>query len=170
MKRAGYVLYVFLIMIFVIPKEKIYYTFEDILGESHLSIANETISTHFFYLDAQNGSLLFDNQELANIEKIRLNTSVIYNHLSLSNVSFSPLYRTFFPGSIHTLTFTYTLLHPMSIHIEGKGDFGHCMGAVNLMDRKVYIIFDSTAQLRRYALLMYKLHPEKGGLVYETEF
>lgn len=170
MKRFFYTLYILLVIIVMIPKEKLYFTFESILSQYHLFISNEEFTNALVYFDADNGVVLLDNQEFASVEHIRIAPWILINRLTLSNISFSPLYRNFFPGKIETITFTYSLLHPLHVEIEGEGDFGHCEGSVDLIDQKVRVVFDPTPQLRAYGLLVSKLHQEKGGLVYESTF
>jgi hypothetical protein len=170
MKRSLYFFYILLILIIVIPKEKLYFAFEAFLCEHHLFINNEDFTNRFFYLDVDNGNVLLDNQEFAKVEHIRIAPWIFLNRFTLTNMAFSPLYRNFFPGKIDSITLTYSLLHPLRVDIIGKGDFGHCSGSVNLLDQKLRILFDPTAKLRDYPLLVNRLHQEKGGLVYEKKF
>jgi hypothetical protein len=90
--------------------------------------------------------------------------------MSFENISFSPLYRTFFPGKIDSLVVTYSLLSPLNVEMQGVGDFGHCSGEIDLADKKIRLVFDPTSELRRYPLLISRLHQEKEGLVYESNF
>lgn len=170
MKQLLYVLYIFLIAVIMIPKEKLYFTFESFLSEYHIFISNEDITNRLVYLDVNNGSVVLDNQEVATIERIRITPLIFMNQLTISSISISPLYRSFIPGNIDTLVFTYTLFHPLSVRIDGSGDFGHCNGNVDLLEQKVRVVFDATPGLRRYPLLTSQLHQEEGGLVYESNF
>ncbi|MFZ3052176.1 MAG: hypothetical protein WA099_02125 [Sulfuricurvum sp.] len=170
MKRSYYIFYILLIVIVMIPKEKLYFTFESILSQYHLFISNEEFTNRFLFLDADNGDVFLDNQEFASIESIRIAPWLFVNQLSLSNISFSPLYRNFFPGKIDSIVFTYSLLHPLRVGIDGEGDFGHCDGYFDLLDQNIRVVFEATSQLRRYPLLVNKLHQAKEGLVYESNF
>ncbi|MDO9209068.1 MAG: hypothetical protein Q8R86_11000 [Sulfuricurvum sp.] len=170
MKPLLYAFYIFILIIVVIPKEKLYFTLESILSEKNVFISNESLTNRFFYLDIANGTLMVDNLEIATVENIRIAPWIFLNRLTISSVSFSPLYRPFFPGKIDEITLTYSLWHPLSVQIHGEGDFGECNGALDLVDQKVRLLFDPTAQLRRYPLLVFKLHHEKEGLVYESDF
>ncbi len=170
MKRFLYALYILLIVIVMIPKEKLYFTFESILSQHHLFISNEEFTNRLLFLNADNGNVLLDSQQFASIESIRIAPLLFINQLSLSNISFSPLYRKFFPGKIDSIIFSYSLLHPLRVSIYGEGDFGHCDGAFDLLDQKIHVVFEPTSQLRRYPLLVNKLHQAKEGLVYESSF
>lgn len=170
MKAVLYSLYILLIVIVMIPKEKLYYSFESILSQYHIVISDEDISNRLVYLDADNGEVLLDNQKIAIVEHIRITPWVLMNKLTLSSITFSPLYRSFIPGKIDTLVVTYSLFHPLSVSIQGDGDFGHCDGNIDLLEQKVRIVFDATAQLGHYPLLVSKLHQGEGGLIYEDNF
>lgn len=170
MKRLLYAVYVLVIVIVLIPKEKLYFTFESILSENHIFISGETIANRLLYLDADEGALVLDNQKIASIENIRITPWIFFNRLAISTVSVSPAYRTFFPGVIDEIVLTYSLLHPLSIEMQGEGDFGQCSGTFDLLNQKVRVVFDATPELRNYPLLVFKLHQEQGGLVYESDF
>lgn len=68
MKRFFYAVYILLIVIVMIPKEKLYFTFESILSHYHLFISNEEFTNALVYFDADNGVVLLDNQEFASVE------------------------------------------------------------------------------------------------------
>lgn len=170
MKRLLYSFYIFLIVVILLPKEKIYFAMESLLAENHIFISHEVLTDRFFYLDAENGDILIDNQAVASIENIRISSWIFFNRLSFSNLSVLPLYRSFFPGRIDAATLTYSLLNPLEIAIEGEGDFGRFRGGYDLMSHKLRIVFDASNQLRGYGFLVSKLHQEKEGLVYESDF
>ncbi|MCX6073111.1 MAG: hypothetical protein NTY39_02195 [Campylobacterales bacterium] len=170
MRPLLYPLYLLLLIIILLPKEKLYYTFEQLLLEKNIVLTGETLDNRYLYLDVQNATVMMDTINIAAIENIRLTPWIFFNQLTLSQVTVSPLYRPFFPGAIETMTLTYSLWHPLSLQLHGEGDFGQCNGDVDLVDQKVRLVFDPTPELRRYPLLVFKLHTEKEGLVYETTF
>ena len=109
MKKALYILYLFLIVVVFIPKEKIYYTFESMLSQKHIYISGETVTDYFFYLDADNAHVILDHLDLASIEQIHLSAWIFVNRLTISNVVVSPQYQTFFPGKIDEMVVSYSL-------------------------------------------------------------
>lgn len=170
MKRLVYIFYIFLLIIIVIPKEKLYFAFESLLSEHHLYLNNEEFTNRLFYLDIDNAEVLLDNREFAKIEYMRIAPWIFLNRFTLTNITFSPLFHNFFPGNIDAITLTYSLLHPLRIDILAEGDFGHCSGTYGLINNTLRVLFDPTPKLREYPLLVNKLHQEKGGLVYEQIF
>lgn len=170
MKPIFYSLYIILLVIVMIPKEKLYYAFESILSQYHIFISNEDISNGLIYLEVDNGEVLLDKQKIAVIEHIRITPWVLMNKLTLSSTTFSPHYRSLIPGKVDTLIISYSLFHPLMVSVQGDGDFGHCDGNIDILEQKVTITFDATAQLSRYPLLVSKLHQGEGGLIYEDTF
>lgn len=170
MKKLLYPLYILLIVIVLIPKERLYFTLESLLATDNIFISNETFVNRFVYLNIENSTLMLDNLSLATIEEITLSPWVIHNRLTVSSITFSPLYRTFFPGKIDTLSLTYSLYDPLFLRISGEGDFGRCSGNIDLIDQRIRIVFEALPQLRRYPLLLAKLHKTEEGLVYESAF
>lgn len=170
MKRALYAVYILLIAIILIPKEKLFFTFESVLSKNHVFISGEQLNDRLVYLDADNAQLVLDHQQVASIGQIRIAPWIFFNRLSISSISVSPLYRTFFPGKIDEIEFTYSLLHPLSMQMHGVGDFGRCNGVIDLVNQKVRVVFEATPELRNYPLLVFKLHQDREGLVYESDF
>ncbi|HEX5709756.1 MAG TPA: hypothetical protein VFX68_00305 [Sulfuricurvum sp.] len=170
MKRLAYALYVFILVVVLIPKEKLYFTFEQVLSQKNIFISDESFENRLLYLNIQTPTLMIDNLKIASIDNIRVSPWIFFNRITISSVSFSPLYRPFFPGTVDEITLTYSLWHPLSVQIYSEGDFGHCSGSFDLVDQKMRVVFSPLPQLRRYALLVSKLHHEKEGLVYESNF
>lgn len=170
MKRFLYPLYILLIVIVLIPKEKLYYTMQAALEPYHLYFADETLENRFLYFDAEGINVILDHAHIATIERIRIAPWIVTNRLVFSSIGITPAYTLFFPGKIDEVEFVYSLLHPLSIRIEGRGEFGACHGIIDPIKRKIRLEFDRTAQLRAYALLVNKLRSEKEKLVYESDF
>lgn len=170
MKRFLYVFYVVALLIIFIPKERIYFSIEAFLSDYHVFINNENFTNHLIYLDVENAALALDNQSLASIQKIQIAPFLFFNRLSISNLSFSPYYHSFFPGSVDAIVLTYSILAPFEISIQGKGDFGQFRGEYDIINHKIRIVFEPTYQLRQYGFLVSKLHQEKEGLIYENTY
>lgn len=170
MKRVLYAFYILCIAIVLIPKEKLFFTAESFLSEVNLFISGETLSNRLFYLDIENAQVMADDLEIGSIEKIRMMPWIVFNQVSITSVSLAPVYRSFLPEKVDEVLLTYSLLHPLSIDIRGKGDFGRCNGTIDLAEQKIRVVFDASQELRQYPLLVFKLHKEKEGLVYESAF
>lgn len=170
MKRLLYVLYVLVIAIVLIPKEKMFYTLEGVLAENQIFLSNETLNNRLISLDIDDTQVMADHLNVALIKQMRLIPWIVYNRFSMSEIEVSPQFRTFFPGKVDNVLVSYSILHPLSLNIRANGDFGSCEGSADLITRAVRIVFTPTPKLRNYPLLVLKLHQEKEGLVYASDF
>lgn len=170
MKRLLYIFYILIIIIILIPKEKMYFSLEKILGDYHLSLSNESIHNRFIYIDVDNAQVLLDKLPVATVENMQFLPWIVYNRFSISNIEALPQFKTFFPGKVENVALIYTIFHPLSLKIVANGDFGQCRGDTDLLNRHTRIVFESTPKLRQYPFLVFKLHQEKEGLVYESDF
>lgn len=170
MNRLWYPLYILIVLIVLIPKEKLYFTAESALEPYGITINGEQTSDYWLWFDAEGGEVMVDGLKMGTLERIRLVPAIIYNRLSITDIALSPQFSSFVPANIDSITLTYSILHPLSVRIESSGDFGVCRGSIDLVEQKIRIVFDATPQLRRYPLLVYKLQQDEEGLVYEDSF
>lgn len=170
MKRLLYILYILLIAIILIPKEKLYYTLESKLAEENIYFSNETLDNFGVYLDIDSIDVILDNLSIGSIEQITISPWIITNRLTMRTLKVSPDYQLFFPGKVDEITLSYSLWDPLRVNMDASGDFGVCSGDFDLMDQRLRVVFEMTPQLGRYPLLVSKLHKEGEGLVYESNF
>jgi len=170
MKRLLYVLYVLVIVTVLIPKEKMFYTLEGVLAENQIFLNNETLTNRFISLEIDNAQVMADHLNVASVKQMRFTPWIVYNRFSMRDTEVTPQFRTFFPGKVDNVSVSYSILHPLSLSIHADGDFGSCEGSADLIKGSVKIVFAPTPKLRNYPLLVLKLHQEKEGLVYESDF
>lgn len=156
--------------IIFLPKKNIYYSAEKALSATHLYLNNEQIRDHIFYLHVSDASLLLDSLPVGTIEEITFIPAVFYNRITLHSLNFNKEFHSLFPEGIESLSFTYTLLHPLTITIEGKAGFGPIDGSIHLEKKELILSVQASQNLRDYPLLLAKLHKSEKGLVYETSF
>jgi len=157
-------------IIIFLPKANIYYSAEEALASAHLYLSGESVNDRFLYLDVRDASLLLDSMPIGTIEHIRVIPLIFFNRATITSLNFSGEFASLFPEGIEYLTFTYSLLHPLSIVIEGKGGFGPVHGEIDLKNERLEVIFEPSQIMRAYPLLLAKLHKSDKGLVYETSF
>lgn len=153
-----------------LPKANLYYSAEEALSSEHLYLNGEQIHERFFYLDVRDATLLLNSMPIGTLEQIRLLPLIVYNRVTVSSLNFNGEFASLFPEGIETLTFTYSLLHPLSISIEGVGGFGPVHGTIDLSSERLTLLFEPSQLIRAYPLLLAKLHKSDEGLVYETSF
>lgn len=157
-------------IIIFLPKTNIYYAAEESLASTHLYLNGEQVNDRFFYMDIRDATLLLNSMPIGTIEQIRVLPLIVYNRVTVSSVNFSGEFASLFPEGIEYITFTYTLLHPFSIMINGEGGFGPVQGEIDLSNERLTLLFEPSQIMRAYPLLLAKLHKSEEGLVYETSF
>lgn len=157
-------------IILFLPKANIYYSAEEALSSANLHLNGEQIHDRFFYLDVSDAVLLLNSMPIGTVEQIRFLPLIVYNRITVNSVNFNGEFASLFPEGIEHLTFTYTLLHPFSIIIEGSGGFGPVHGEIDLSNERLTLLFEPSQIMRAYPLLLAKLHKSDEGLAYETSF
>ena len=169
-KNLTFLALLFFGIIIFLPKANIYYSAEKALSVTHLYLRDEQINDRFVYLDVRDASLLLDTLPIGTIERITIVPMIFYNKITMSSLNFNKEVASIFPQGIESVTFTYSLWHPLSVIIEGKAGFGPINGTIDLSDKQLTIYFEATRMMRSYPLLLSKLHKSEKGLVYETSF
>ncbi|MDD5158774.1 MAG: hypothetical protein PHI47_01885 [Sulfuricurvum sp.] len=157
-------------IIIFLPKTNIYYAAEESLASTHLYLNGEQVNDRFFYMDVRDATLLLNSMPIGTVEQIRILPLIVYNRVTVSSVNFSGEFASLFPEGIEYITFTYTLLHPFSIMINGEGGFGPVQGEIDLSNERLTLLFEPSQIMRAYPLLLAKLHKSDEGLAYETSF
>ncbi|MGA9045213.1 hypothetical protein [Sulfuricurvum sp.] len=157
-------------LIVFLPKSNLYYSAEEALSSTHLYLNGEEINDRLLYLDIRDASLLLDSMMIGSVEHIRFVPLIAFNRATITGVEFSGEFSSLFPEGIEHVSFTYTLLHPLTVAITGEGGFGPLQGEIDLTQNRLTLLFEPSAVMRSYPLLLSKLRKSDEGLVYETSF
>lgn len=157
-------------LIVFLPKSNLYYSAEEALASAHLYLNNEEINDRLLYLDIRDASLLLDSMMIGSVEHIRFIPLIAFNRATITGVEFSGEFASLFPEGIEYVSFTYTLLHPLTVAITGEGGFGPIQGEIDLTQNRLTLLFEPSQVMRSYPLLLSKLRKSDEGLVYETSF
>lgn len=157
-------------LIVFLPKSNLYYSAEEALASAHLYLNNEEINDRLLYLDIRDASLLLDNMMIGSVEHIRFIPLIAFNRATITGVEFNGEFASLFPEGIEYVSFTYTLLHPLTVAITGEGGFGPIQGEIDLTQNRLTLLFEPSPVMRSYPLLLSKLRKSDEGLVYEISF
>lgn len=170
MKKLLYALYILVALIVLIPKKELYFYVEEQLSKEGIYLSGESLSGGLFTLDAENVSILSGASKLAQIGSIRMVPWIVVNEIELDTLRAAEGFDLVLPGQIDKASCRYALWNPFDVTIEIDGDFGHAQGTYDLGKQKLILYFDVVQQMRKYPLLISKLRPEGGKLVYERTF
>lgn len=167
---AWFLLFVYLLIGFL-PKAGLYYLGEQALAENKVYVTGEKVSDTFLGLSLSGGEIYFEGILVAPVPEIRLTTLLFYNGLTVAPFRFSDQVSDFVPPEFGGLRVVHSVLAPHKVRIEGSGDFGSLNGEVNLLERRVEVLFTpSGAVSKNYPSLLRYFKKTRDGLVYATAF
>ena len=121
----------FIGIIFFMPKDNLYYTFQSFLKKQNIYI-NSKIDLSLFSLTLKNGIIYYHGMDISKFKNINILPYIVYNEIDFKNVNINiGNYK------IISLKAFYTLFYPMKIFIKGKSNIGILNGYINLIKREV---------------------------------
>ncbi len=171
-KILAYMLFfIFMLMVFI-PKTSLYYLVEEKMKNFDIVISGEKLIEHIFWLEIQDLELSTKAIESASIKEVNIKIFFFYNTLHFSNIQLSSLVEVYLPSKVEELEVRYTIFNPLSIQIEGSGEFGEVDASFDILDRNLSVrLHPSNMMLKRYkkSMKMFKKSQE-GAYVYAKSF
>ena len=164
---GGFFLSLILLWLFA-PKIELYYLLEKSLKEKKIIISNETIIDTWYGIKIQNADLYIDEAIIANIGELSFNFFFFYNTLKINNIQMDETLSTLAPKEVSNLDAVYSVLDPLKIKIDGEGSFGILNGTVELIKRKIEILFPVPKDLKTIKKFLKK--DKEKGWIYETNY
>ncbi len=124
LKFFGYSLFFILALIFFSAKTGVYYFAETQLKQFDIVISNEKFKENFFTLDVKNLDVTAKKIEIAKINQADFTLLFLYNAIHFEDIKLSSLSQNYLPSKIKTVDISYTILHPLTLSLKAKGDFG----------------------------------------------
>jgi hypothetical protein len=152
---AGFVMGLIIFM----PKDNLYYTFQDYLKKEKIYINSDIKSG--ISLDLKNGVVYYNGMDILNFKDINIFPFIFYNEIKAKNINLNMgNYK------INSIKIIYSIFYPVKIFVKGKSNFGQLNGNINLIKReiKVYILNLTDNSLKRF------LRKDKKGYFYYAKF
>ena len=161
----------FVALIFTLPKEAIWFKFENLVYQKEIVIDGEKITENPIFLNLQNGEIIFSGMSVAYFEEMNILPLLFYDKISIQNIKIGKDMQQFKELSMKNLDFEYSVIHPVKLLFSGDGDFGRLKGRINFKENKVDILLFPTDQFKKVRFIMkhFKKH-ENGGYVYNAKF
>ncbi len=171
LKFSTYLVIMFALIIFFLPKVNAYYLLENLVKEKHFYLTDEDAKDSGFSLDIHNTRVFLDELFLAEAKYITLNPWVIYNSIEVENIKLNEGFSAFMPGHIENLKAEYVFYQPTHISLKGKSKKDSFIGDVDLLERKVviHLHLDFKSE-KRFATALKQLKKEEGAYIYEYKF
>ena len=165
------VAFLFMLLYFS-PKVEAYYTLESLLKKEKIIFSDEKINDSGFTISLENSKLYYNGVYGGEIEDISLISLFLYNRLEFNNAYLNSALANFLPKKIEYINLTYSIINPINITINGRGDIGKISGFINPFEKLVHIELNvDKKQKTKYSSLLRKFKvDDKGVLVYELRY
>ncbi|CAA6805295.1 MAG: Unknown protein [uncultured Campylobacterales bacterium] len=130
---------IYIFIIFLLPREKLYYLFEEKIGDKELVIVEEKISD-IINLKTLNSVVYYQGDiKLATIEKIKFNTFLFYNSINIEGIKTLDIFRDLYGFDINTIRVKYLSIKPTSIDILIMTNIGRVVGSYDIKLKKLIL-------------------------------
>jgi hypothetical protein len=132
-------------LIIFMPKDNLYYTFQDYLKKENIYINSDIKSRISLYL--KNGVVYYNGMDISKFENTEILPFIFYNQIKGKNITLNiGNYK------INSLNIVYTVFYPIKIFVKGDSSFGKIDGEVNLIKKevKIYIKNLTNNSLKRF--------------------
>lgn len=165
----AYSLFFILTLMYLMPKDSIYYFFEEQIKPYSIMINNETVTQSGLALNLTDAVIYIKSINSAHIESIEVNLFALYNTVDIKNIKLSSAAAAFIPLNIQEVHIQHSILNPLAITLEGEGDIGAFHASFNLLERVLYLnLKPSEKMLKEYQSTLKNLKKsDNGEYIYE---
>ena len=171
LKALIYVIFFIFISMVLLPKQELFYFLEKKLEEKNIVISDEQFENKVLGFDLKYSDIYFEQINVANVEKLSIDTYLFYNQVSIKNVRLLDSFKSMFPTPLTNIYLTYSILDYENIQIKADGIFGKLYGTINLFDRKAIVYLEATSSMTNsYSNVLKQMKFKDGRYVYEYKF
>lgn len=142
LKFFAYIIFFFMILIYFMPKENIYFYAEKELQKLNIVISDENVTDDGLSLKIQNADIYVKDIKSAKIDEVDVSVFGVYNHVEAKNINLTSAAASFVPVKIGLVSIDYSIINPLKVNIYSKGDFGEAKGYVDLLDKNATILLN----------------------------
>ena len=168
LKLISYILFFFFILIATAPKENIFFYAQEKLKDAKIEIYKQEINTSLFSISLNNFNIKYNLLDLGAVKVSDFSFYVFFNTLKIKDLNLDQSFSKFLPTKIKEINITYSILDPLNIIINSKGNFGDINGKFSLLDLKVSIeLKQSDLMTLKYKKILNQMKKNKGVYTYE---
>lgn len=165
-----FVFFIFCILYFL-PKESLYFKFEEYLKTKEVIISDEKIKEIFFGIRLENGKLFFNKINRAKIESIDLQTYLFFTKIIINNIVLDKSLSIYTPLKIDEIIIKNSILKFNKIHIKGIGEFGILNGEIDYINRILKIVLEPSTEMKTKMFILNQMQKgENEKYTYEYKF
>lgn len=172
LKPLAYMFTAIALIIFFMPKINMYYKAEELLENYKLTISGEKVVDDGFIFKVEDGTLYFDDLVVANFDEISIVPLVFYNSVDVKPFSLSDDMRQFIPLKVNNINITQTVVNPLHVKIDARGEFGSVSGDIDILNSKIsLILMPSKLLLKKRPFWLRQMKKDsQGGYRYESTY
>lgn len=171
-KLLGFILFFIISVMYLSPKENMYYFLEKELKPYGVVVSKENIEDRAYYLNINNLNVSYKEIESMLIDNSDFYIFVLYNQVSLTNIKIEKALSVFIPVNIESVNLYYSIFNPLNVIASAKGEFGELDASFNITENRLHLdLFPSKLMLKSYKNTLRKLKKtENGEYTYDKSF
>jgi hypothetical protein len=155
-----------------LPKDKIWYELENRVVEHKLVIDGEEVENGLIFLDVKNGNIIFQDMEVLKFENLEVLPLLLYNQVTISNVTMGENLSQFSNLSLDEIVLTYGVATPEKAVFTSEGNFGNLRGRISFLEQHIDILLFPSEELLKERSIMknFEKDANSGGYLYNGKF
>jgi len=168
-KFFAYFVFFLVALVFFSPKEALYHQLEQKIKSFGIVVSQETLSDNGFSFEIDNAQIFVKKIPSVNIEYFKLSLFGLYNGVEVQKVELAKALKSFAPTKIEFIEVNHSILNPLHIMANAKGEFGDAKVDVDILERKLILhLQPSKLMFKNYKSTLRNLKKLKpGGYLYE---
>lgn len=161
------ILAVWLAVILLAPKERLYYQLERQLSRQGIVLGGEHLHWRPLGLKITDAKVYFQGIETGKLPEADFWTLLVYSELRTGPFLPAPGVGNFLDLKLTKARLVHELWHPGTVFVDAEGDFGHLKGSIDLRKRILHLRLDKPGKIdaiKRY------FKRDKEGWYYEQKF
>ena len=160
-------LVLWLSILVLMPKQELYYKFEETLAAYDIKLNETDIDTGWFSITLKDVTLYAKGINVGSIKEVKLFTLLFYNRMALESLHLDDSLKHMMPQETEQAVAVYSIFSPLGVSLEASGSFGGMEGFADLREKKVRLDFNESKKIE---MLKPQLKQDEKGWFYETSF
>ena len=158
----------FIVMLYMtFPKTNAFYKVEELVSAYKVRLVPESMHERLFSLEVEHMSIVYEGVKAAELAQTEILFLGLYNNIDIEDVRLVGIVKNFMPSKIAFVHISYSLLHPLTIKAEAKGDFGAAKLSYSLQEKKVLVeLQPSTLMQQQFQSSLRLFKKSKDGVYY----
>jgi hypothetical protein len=132
---VGYILVSLVIVVILLPKDKLYYQLEKSLHHSDIIISDEKIEPNILSIDIKDATIYYKNKKIATLNSANISTTLLKTDIEINNAQIKYM----MDKKIETIDISYSLLSRTSINIVANAKEFEAKVSIDISANRAYI-------------------------------